>query len=33
VGGNIEAVYPYDDLVALVCDEEGKLNGKTSIVL
>jgi len=28
VGGNIEAVYPYDDLVALVCDEEGKLNGK-----
>lgn len=27
VGGMIEAVYPYDDLVALVCNEEGKLIG------
>jgi hypothetical protein len=27
VGGNIEAVYPYDDLVAIVCNEEGKING------
>lgn len=27
VGGLIEAVYPYDDLVALVCNEEGKING------
>ena len=27
VGGYIEAVYPYDDPVALVCNEEGKLNG------
>lgn len=28
VGGSIEAVYPYDDPVALICDEEGKLQGK-----
>lgn len=27
VGGYIEAVYPYDDPVALVCNEEGKLEG------
>lgn len=27
VGGNIEAVYPFSDDVALVCNEEGKLNG------
>lgn len=27
VGGLIEAVYPYEDPVALVCNEEGKLNG------
>ncbi|MPM17265.1 hypothetical protein SDC9_63653 [bioreactor metagenome] len=27
VDGYIEAVYPYDDPVALVCNEEGKLNG------
>ena len=27
VGGLIEAVYPYDDTVALVCNEEGKLLG------
>lgn len=25
VGGYIEAIYPYDDPVALVCNEEGKL--------
>ena len=28
VGGNIQAVYPWEDLVALVCDEEGLINGK-----
>lgn len=27
VGGYIEAIYPYDDPVALVCNEEGKLIG------
>ena len=27
VGGYIEATYPYDDPVALVCNEEGKLTG------
>ena len=27
VGGCIEAVYPYDDPVAIVCNEEGKLIG------
>ena len=27
VGGYIEAVYPYNDPVALVCNEEGKLIG------
>lgn len=27
VGGHIEAVYPYNDPVALVCNEEGKLIG------
>ena len=27
VGGYIQAIYPYDDPVALVCDEEGKLKG------
>ncbi|MGE4486056.1 MAG: DUF3846 domain-containing protein [Oscillospiraceae bacterium] len=27
VGGYIEATYPYDDPVAIVCNEEGKLNG------
>jgi len=25
VGGSIQAVYPWDDLVALICNEEGKL--------
>lgn len=28
VGGDIQAVYPFDDPVAIVCDDEGKLNGK-----
>lgn len=27
VGGYIEAVYPFDDPVAIICNEEGKLNG------
>lgn len=27
VGGYIEAIYPYDDPVAIVCNEEGKLLG------
>lgn len=27
VGGDIEAVYPFDDRVVLVCNEEGKLMG------
>ena len=27
VGGYIEAVYPFDDPVAIVCNEEGKLLG------
>lgn len=27
VGGYIQAIYPYKDLVALVCNEEGKLLG------
>ena len=29
VGGAIEAIYPYDDPVAIVCAEEGKINGET----
>ena len=28
VGGYIEAVYPYDELVAVVCNEEGKNEGQ-----
>ena len=28
VGGAIQAVYPYEDSVALVCNEEGKLTGE-----
>ena len=28
VGGYIQAIYPYDEPVAIVCDEEGKLSGK-----
>ena len=27
VGGYIEAIYPYEEPVALVCNEEGKLEG------
>ena len=27
VGGLIQAIYPFDDAVALVCNEEGKLEG------
>jgi len=27
VGGYIEAIYPYEDSVGLVCNEEGKLDG------
>ena len=27
VGGNIEVVYPFDDQVGLVMNEEGKING------
>lgn len=29
VGGYIEAIYPFEDPVALICNEEGKLNGLT----
>ncbi len=28
VGGYIQAVYPYEEPVAIVCDEEAKLNGR-----
>lgn len=27
VGGYIEAIYPYDDPVAVICNEEGKILG------
>lgn len=27
VGGHIEAIYPFQETVALVCNEEGKLQG------
>ena len=27
VGGYIQAVYPFEDPVGIICDEEGKLNG------
>lgn len=27
VGGSIEATYPWEDPVAVVCNEEGKING------
>ena len=27
VGGLIQAIYPYEEQVAIVCNEEGKLNG------
>ena len=28
-GGLIQAIYPFEDQVALVCNEEGKINGMT----
>lgn len=28
VGGHIQAVYPYEEPVAILCDEEAKLSGK-----
>ena len=28
VGGSIEAIYPFEDMVAIVCNEEGKLVGE-----
>ena len=28
VGGYIQVLYPFDDPVAIICDEEGKLTGK-----
>lgn len=27
VGGDIQAIYPFDDPVAIVCDEESKIKG------
>ena len=27
VGGSIQAIYPFDEPIALICNEEGKLNG------
>ena len=27
VGGHIQAIYPFDDPVAIVCDEESKIKG------
>lgn len=27
VGGNIQAVYPFDEEAAVICNEEGKING------
>lgn len=27
VGGDIEVIYPYDDLIGIICNEEGKING------
>lgn len=29
VGGYIQIVYPFEDMVCLVCNEEGKLSGLT----
>ena len=29
VGGDIECIYPFDDPVGIVCNEEGKLDGLT----
>lgn len=28
VGGYIEAIYPFNDEIALICDEDGKISGK-----
>lgn len=28
VGGDIQAIYPYEEEVAVVCDDEGKISGK-----
>ena len=28
VGGYIEAIYPFEDHVVIICNEDGKLNGK-----
>ena len=33
VGGTIQAVYPFDDPVALVCNDEGKLLGLPMITV
>lgn len=30
VGGSIEAIYPFEDEVALVCNEAGKLVGRVT---
>lgn len=27
VGGNIQAIYPFEEEVAIICNEEGKING------
>ena len=27
VGGGIQAIYPFDDPVAIICNEDGKVNG------
>ena len=27
VGGTMQAIYPYEDAVAIICNDEGKLNG------
>ena len=27
VGGTIQAIYPYEDTVAIICNDEGKLSG------
>lgn len=27
VGGSIQAIYPFDDPVAIICNEEGKIKG------
>ena len=27
VGGSVQAIYPFEEPIALICNEEGKLNG------